>query len=70
MSWNFGLAAQGSPTISDEEKLKFISMGEVLLPEAEISKASPSAIAATTRIQWTFPLAFGEIGRASCRERV
>jgi hypothetical protein len=39
----------------------FIFMGEVLLPEAEISKASPSAIAATTRIQWTFPLAFGEI---------
>jgi len=33
----------------------------VLLPEVEISKASPSAITATTRIQWTFPLAFGEI---------
>ena len=39
----------------------FISMGEVLLPEVEISKASPSAIKATARVQWTFPLAFGEI---------
>ncbi|MBI4622167.1 MAG: hypothetical protein HY736_02965, partial [Verrucomicrobia bacterium] len=39
----------------------FISMGEVLVPEAEISMTSPSAITATTRIQWTFPLAFGEI---------
>jgi hypothetical protein len=39
----------------------FISMGQVLLPEVEISKASPSAITAKTRIQWTFPLAFGEI---------
>ena len=39
----------------------FISMGEVLLPEVEISKASPSAIAATASVQWTFPLAFGEI---------
>jgi hypothetical protein len=39
----------------------FISMGEVLLPEVEISKASPSAIRATARVQWTFPLAFGEI---------
>ena len=39
----------------------FISMGEVLLPEVEISKASPSAIKAKARIQWTFPLAFGEI---------
>ena len=39
----------------------FISMGEVLLPQVEISKASPSAIAATARVQWTFPLAFGEI---------
>ena len=39
----------------------FISMGEVLLPEVEISKASPSAINAKARIQWTFPLAFGEI---------
>jgi hypothetical protein len=36
-------------------------MGQVLLPEVEISKASPSAIKAKTRIQWTFPLAFGEI---------
>ena len=39
----------------------FISMGQVLLPEVEISKASPSAIKATARVQWTFPLAFGEI---------
>ncbi len=39
----------------------FISMGEVLLPEVEISKASPLAIAVTARVQWTFPLAFGEI---------
>ena len=39
----------------------FISMGQVLLPEVEISKASPSAIKAKARIQWTFPLAFGEI---------
>jgi hypothetical protein len=39
----------------------FISMGEVLLPQVEISKASPSAIKATARVQWTFPLAFGEI---------
>src|SRR5260370_30619990 len=39
----------------------FISMGQVLLPEVEISKASASAIKAKTRIQWTFRLAFGEI---------
>jgi hypothetical protein len=39
----------------------FISMGEVLLPEVEISKAPPSAIKATAHVQWTFPLAFGEI---------
>ena len=39
----------------------FISMGQVLLPEVEISKASPAAIAAKARVQWTFPLAFGEI---------
>ena len=39
----------------------FISMGPVLLPEVEISKASPTAIKAKARIQWTFPLAFGEI---------
>ena len=36
----------------------FISMGEVLLPEVEISKASPSAITATAKVQWTFPLGF------------
>jgi len=39
----------------------FISMGQVLLPEVEISKASPTAIKAKARVQWTFPLAFGEI---------
>ena len=39
----------------------FISMGEVLLPDVEISKASPAAITATAKVQWTFPLAFGEI---------
>jgi len=39
----------------------FISMGQVLLPEVEISKASPSAITAKARVEWTFPLAFGEI---------
>ncbi|HEY3836935.1 MAG TPA: hypothetical protein VGL72_10205, partial [Bryobacteraceae bacterium] len=39
----------------------FISMGQVLLPEVEISKASPSEIKAKARVQWTFPLAFGEI---------
>jgi hypothetical protein len=39
----------------------FISMGEVLLPQVEISKTSSSAITATASIQWTFPLAFGEI---------
>src|SRR5215470_14952521 len=39
----------------------FISMGEVLLPEVEISKASPSVIKVKARMQWTFPLAFGEI---------
>ena len=39
----------------------FMSMGEVLLPEVEISKALPSAIKAKARIQWTFPLAFAEI---------
>jgi hypothetical protein len=39
----------------------FISMGQVLLPEVEISKASPSSIKVTAEVQWTFPLAFGEI---------
>ena len=39
----------------------FISMGQVLLPEVEISKASPTAFKAKARVQWTFPLAFGEI---------
>jgi hypothetical protein len=39
----------------------FISMGEVLLPQVEISKASSSGITARASVQWTFPLAFGEI---------
>ena len=39
----------------------FISMGEVLLPKLEVSKASPAAITATASVQWTFPLAFAEI---------
>jgi hypothetical protein len=39
----------------------FISMGQVLLPEVEISKASSSSIHAKAQVQWTFPLAFGEI---------
>jgi hypothetical protein len=39
----------------------FVSMGQVLLPSVEISKTSPSAIKAKAAIQWTFPLAFGEI---------
>jgi hypothetical protein len=39
----------------------FISMGEVLLPEVEISKTPPSSIEAKARVQWTFPLAFAEI---------
>jgi hypothetical protein len=39
----------------------FVSMGEVLLPQVEVSKASASQIKATVRAQWTFPLAFGEI---------
>jgi hypothetical protein len=39
----------------------FISMGQILLPELQISKASPSVIRIKARMQWTFPLAFGEI---------
>src|SRR3954454_9380944 len=39
----------------------FISMGQVLLPEVEILKASSSEIKVKARMQWTFPLAFGEI---------
>jgi len=39
----------------------FISMGQVLLPEVEISKSAPSAIKVTAQVQWTFPLSFGEI---------
>jgi hypothetical protein len=39
----------------------FISMGEVLLPQVEIAKTSSTAITATAKVRWTFPLAFGEI---------
>jgi len=39
----------------------FISMGQVLLPEVEISKVSSSVIKVKAQAQWTFPLAFGEI---------
>jgi hypothetical protein len=39
----------------------FISMGEVLLPKVNVSTASDSVITATASVQWTFPLAFGEI---------
>jgi hypothetical protein len=39
----------------------FISMGQILLPEVGISKASSSVIKAKARMQWTFPLAFAEI---------
>ena len=39
----------------------FILMGQILLPEVEISKASPAVIKTKARVQWTFPLAFGEI---------
>ena len=39
----------------------FISMGEVFLPEVDISTASPATIKARATVQWTFPLAFGEI---------
>lgn len=39
----------------------FVSMGNVLLPKVEISTASDSTIAATSSVQWTFPLAFAEI---------
>jgi hypothetical protein len=39
----------------------FISMGEVLLPKVAVSTASPASIVATADVQWTFPLAFGEV---------
>ena len=39
----------------------FISMGEVLLPKVDVSTASPNAIVISANVQWTFPLAFGEI---------
>ena len=39
----------------------FISMGEVLLPKVEVSTVSPDAIVVRAEVQWTFPLAFGEI---------
>ena len=35
--------------------------GEVLLPKVEVSTASPATITATANVQWTFPLAFGEV---------
>jgi hypothetical protein len=39
----------------------FVSMGEVLLPKVEVSTASPDTIVVRADVQWTFPLAFGEI---------
>ena len=36
-------------------------MGEVLLPKVEVSTATPTAITFKADVQWTFPLAFGEI---------
>jgi hypothetical protein len=39
----------------------FISMGEVLLPKVDVSTTSATLITATANVQWTFPLAFGEI---------
>src|SRR5215216_6331829 len=39
----------------------FISMGEVLLPKVEVSTASPDSVEVRAAVQWTFPLAFGEI---------
>lgn len=39
----------------------FISMGEVMLPKVEVSTASEATITATAGVQWSFPLAFGEI---------
>src|SRR5215211_3090885 len=39
----------------------FVSMGEVLLPKVDVSTASSDAIVVRAEVQWTFPLAFGEI---------
>lgn len=39
----------------------FISTGEVLLPELDISTSSPDVVTARARVRWTFPLAFAEI---------
>jgi hypothetical protein len=39
----------------------FMSMGEVLLPRVDVSKASAESISATANVRWTFPLAFAEI---------
>ncbi|MBM3738454.1 MAG: hypothetical protein FJW39_21955 [Acidobacteria bacterium] len=39
----------------------FMTMGEVLLPEVSITAAGADGVAAKVRVQWTFPLAFGEI---------
>ncbi len=39
----------------------FISTGEVLLPEATITREAAGGIRARVRARWTFPLAFAEI---------
>jgi glycosyltransferase involved in cell wall biosynthesis len=39
----------------------FVSMGEVLLPEARIETGDPDSVTARVEARWTFPLAFGEI---------
>ena len=39
----------------------FISTGEVLLPEVNISTASSSVVVARAKVRWTFPLSFAEI---------
>jgi hypothetical protein len=36
-------------------------MGEVLLPKVDVSTASADSVAVQATVQWTFPLAFGEI---------
>ncbi len=50
----------------------FTTTGEVLLPEVEITTASPSEISVRASVQWTFPLRFAEIvwgdGHATDRE--
>jgi hypothetical protein len=39
----------------------FVSTGEVLLPEVNISTDSAATITATVNAQWAFPLAFAEV---------